>query len=319
MAGRRANYSTSSLSLRACLLIILVAAAGVLGFRALQYRLRGLPTDSAGAAAPIRSGARSAWVNPEFLSGYQNRLSSLLQGQPGTYGVSIYDVGSGASFGTNQDATFRAASVNKLELAISLYRRSVSHQINLDATTVITGDDIQNYGTGTIQLDGPGQTYSYRQLAKLMLQESDNTASYVIGRRLGLTSVEKELTSWGLKQTSMSENLTTPADVMLLLARLQRRELLPAAQTAEILDLLQHTAWTGRLQAGVPDSLRVAHKIGTDINVYNDAAIFLDPSRPYIVVVLSGGTEEDAALAGMTDISGLAYQFEQGLPAAMRK
>ncbi len=287
----------------------------MLGFRALRHQT----ATPVPASAPLRSGVRSIWVDPQVLTSYQNRLTLLLAGQQGAYGVSIYDVNSGASVGVGQDTVLRAASVNKLELAISLYRRSVAHQINLDATTVIAADDIQNYGTGTIQLAGPGQTYSYRELAQLMLQESDNTASYVIGRRLGLDTVQTELGSWGLKHTSMSDNLTTSADVTLLLARLQRDELLPAAQTSEILDLLQHTAWTDRLQSGVPEGLPVAHKIGTDMSVYNDAAVFLDPSRPYIVVVLSGGTEQDAALAGMTGISQLAYQFEQSLPAATRK
>lgn len=232
--------------------------------------------------------------------------------------MATYDLTTGATFGINQDDLFRAASVNKLELAVSLYRRAMARQISLDATTVITADDIQNYGTGIIQSQPPGQSYSYRELARLMLQESDNTASYVIGRRLGLDRVQTEVSSWGLKNTTMVDNQTTASDVVLLLSRLQRGELLPATQTNEIVELLQHTAWNDRLQSGVPATLPVAHKIGTDIGIYNDAALFLDPQHPYIAVVLSGGTEESDALASMMQISRLAYQFEAALPAATR-
>ncbi len=319
-AHRRSNGSgRSSVSWRACLLIAVVAVGAVLAFRAMLHRTTSAPAILSGIPMPNRAASRSLYVDQQFVAGYQERLQALLAGSPGVYGVSVYDITAGTGIGVNQNTVFRAASVNKLELAVSLYRRALAHQIKLDATTIISEDDIQYYGTGTIQLEGPGQTYSFRELAKLMLQESDNTASYVIGRRLGLSSVQAEIATWGLKQTSMTENLTTPADVALLLARLQRRELLPEAQSAEILDLLQHTAWTDRLQTGAPDNLPVAHKIGTDVNVYNDAAVFLDPSRPYIVVVLSGGTEEDAALASMTGISKMAYQFETALPAATKR
>ena len=43
------------------------------------------------------------------------------------------------------------------------------------------------------QLGGPGQSFSYRDLAALMIKESDNTASYVLGQRLGLDSVQRDL------------------------------------------------------------------------------------------------------------------------------
>jgi len=303
----------------AYVLTLLLAGCAVLGFRVWQHshdRAAG-----AGGLAPVVpiSSARAYWVDPQYLAVYQGQLATYLAAQPGKYAVATIDVTTGAGVGINQDLPFRAASVNKLELAISLYRRALSHQINLDATTEIADDEIQNYGTGTIQLQVDGRTFTYRALARLMLEESDNTASFVIGKRVGLDSVQSDLQSWGLKQTSMSDNLTTAHDAALLIARLQRRELLPEQQTSEILYMLQHTAWDDRLVSGVPPSVPVAHKIGTDVEVYNDAALFLDGARPYVAVVLSAGTEEDGALRAMTQISRLTYLFEGGLPAASRK
>ena len=131
-------------------------------------------------------------------------------------------------------------------------------------------------------------------------------------------NVQADLQAWGLKQTSIEDNTTTARDAALVLARLERRELLPEAETSELLDMLRHTVWTDRLQSGVPSWLPVAHKIGTDVQVYNDAALFLDPQHPYIAVVLSSGDEESDALATMTRVSQLVYQFEAGLPAVTR-
>jgi beta-lactamase class A len=151
-----------------------------------------------------------------------------------------------------------------------------------------------------------------------MIEQSDNTAAYVVGKRLGLDSVEQNARSWGLTHTSLSDNLTSAGDVAILLSRLVNRDLLPEQQTQEILRLLQNTVWTDRLQSGVPPSVAVAHKIGTDVGVYNDAAVFLNGNRPYLVVVLSTGTDETGALDTMEALSRMVYQFEGGLPAATR-
>ncbi|HEY8837087.1 MAG TPA: serine hydrolase, partial [Dehalococcoidia bacterium] len=162
----------------AYVLTLLLAGCAVLGFRVWQHS----HDRAAGAAglAPVVpiSSARAYWVDPQYLAVYQGQLATYLAAQPGKYAVATIDVTTDAGVGINQDLPFRAASVNKLELAISLYRRALSHQINLDATTEIADDEIQNYGTGTIQLQGDGRTFTYRALARLMLEESDNTASF---------------------------------------------------------------------------------------------------------------------------------------------
>lgn len=301
-------------SLRNFAVIATLAAGIVLGFRALH------PVSPAGllgsAQAAHGDSTPKLQVDPRFVAQYQSAVESYLTNRPGTYAVMSYDLATGAGVSVNPNNIVRAASVNKLDLLVDLYQRATTKQFDLDATTVIGPDDIQNYGTGTIQLGGPGQTYTYRQLARLMVQESDNTAAFVIGKRIGLDKVQADLQKWGLKQTSMTDNATTVADVTLLLTRLQRRELLPEAQTAELLNLLEHTVWTDRIQSGVPQGMLVAHKIGTDVNVYNDAAIVMNGDHPYIEVILSAGTDEAGALLSMTRISQTVYEFESGLPAA---
>jgi len=304
----------------AYVLLALLSVVAIFSLRAATHRTPQSKTAASTAAArSARIGARPLWVDPQFIDTYQSQIAGYLAGRTGKYGLAAVDITTGKRLGIDQDDVFRAASVNKLELVIDLYRRAAAHAINLDASTVIGPDDVQNYGTGTIQLQGAGQTFTYRELASLMIEQSDNTASYVIGKRLGLDSVQADLQSWGLKQTSIADNYTTATDVALLLSQLQRGDLLPGAEQAEVLGLLQHTLWTDRLQTGVPSDTPVAHKIGTDVGVYNDAALVLNGSRPYIVVVLSAGTEEGDALATMTELSRQVYEFESGLPAVTRE
>ncbi len=315
--GRRSRQAPRALPLRVYLLLAITFGAAVLGVRALGHHPRGegggnpvQPAAAQAAAAP------SLWVDPDTVQRYQSQISSLLAGRDGKYGFVALDLTTGVALLNDPDTQYRAASVNKLPIVIDLYRRAAAGQINLDATTAIADDEIQHYGTGTIQSQGSGQVYSYRDLAKLAIEESDNTAAFVLGKRLGLDSVQRDLQSWGLKATSLAENLTTARDMAVLLSLLAQGKLLPAAATQELLTLMQNTVWTDRLQTGVPATIPVAHKIGTDIDVFNDAAIFLAPNHPYIAVALGAGVGEDDGNNTMAALSRLVYQFEAALPAA---
>ncbi|HZQ36394.1 MAG TPA: serine hydrolase [Dehalococcoidia bacterium] len=314
---RQPREGPRSLPLRVYLLLAITFGAAVLGVRALGHHSRGDGGGSAAQPAPAQAAAApSLWVDPDTVQRYQSQLTSLLAGRGGKYGFVALDLTTGVALLHDPDTQYRAASVNKLPIVIDLYRRAAAGQINLDATTAIADDEIQHYGTGTIQSQGSGQVYSYRDLARLAIEESDNTAAFVLGKRLGLDSVQHDLESWGLKATSLADNLTTARDAAVLLSLLAQQKLLPAAATQELLTLMQNTVWTDRLQSGVPATVRVAHKIGTDVDVFNDAAIFLAPNHPYIAVALGAGVGEDDGNDTMSALSKLTYQFEAALPAA---
>jgi len=317
----RPPATSHPLPLRVYLLLAITFGAAVLGVRALGRRPHGGSSEAASAGAVAAQGAAAAsapasWVDPAVVQRYQAQLSGLLAGRDGKYGFVALDLTTGVALLNDADTQYRAASVNKLPIVIDLYRRAAAGQIDLDATTAIADDEIQHYGTGTIQSQGSGQVYSYRDLAKLAIEESDNTAAFVLGKRLGLDSVQADLQSWGLKATSLVDNLTTARDAAVLLSLLQQHKLLSAAATNEVLAFMQNTVWTDRLQSGVPATIPVAHKIGTDVDVFNDAAIFLAPVHPYIAVALGSGVGEDDGNATLTALSRLVYQFEAALPAA---
>src|SRR5207237_874555 len=155
-------------------------------------------------------------------------------------------------YGTNAQDLFRAASVNKLPILVTVYQRAALGQLNLDQSVTIGDADIQHYGTGTIQIAGAPRTYSIRQLAALMAQLSDNTAAYVLERLLGQTVVQTNLRRWGLNQTSMADNVTTPADAAGLMAALYAGRLLPADASSATLALLEQTVFDERLASGLP-------------------------------------------------------------------
>jgi beta-lactamase class A len=273
------------------------------------------------AAAPsvaVRSGQpapagspRAATIDSRAIS---TKLAADVAGLQGQYGIDVIDLASGSAYGVNAQQSFRAASVNKLPILISLYERAQSGRLNLSQTITLTDADIQHYGTGTIQNPGSPRTYTLADLAALMVKVSDNTAAYVLERFLGQANVQSDIQRWGFTHTSMAGNATTPADAASLAAALYNGRLLSPSGSQAVLNLLQQTAFDDRLAAGLPADVPVAHKIGTDTGIFNDVGIVLLHGRPYAVAVLSEDANEAEADRAYARINTDLLAFERSLP-----
>lgn len=265
------------------------------------------------------SGTRSSEPAPSESLDTRQIESTLRQdtaGLQGSYGIGVIDLATGMAYGVNSSGVFRAASVNKMPILVELYQRAAQGSLNLDQSLALADDDVQHYGTGLIQEPGSARTYTLRELGALMVEASDNTAAYVLERLLGQAAIQATLERFGLLHTSMADNTTTPADAADLFASLYREQLVSHNATQVALTLLQHTLFANRLASGVPAGVPVAHKVGTDAGVYNDAGLVLLQGRPYAVAMLSQDADEHEAEQALARISGDLYRFESSLPAA---
>jgi beta-lactamase class A len=251
---------------------------------------------------------------PVDTQAVQQKLAADLSGLQGHYGVAVVDLASGTSYGVRSLDSFRAASVNKLPILVALYQRAVLGQVNLDRSVAVSDGDIQHYGTGTIQNAGAPRVYTLRQLAALMIQVSDNTAAYILERLLGQSAIQESVQRWGLTHTSMADNATTPADAAEFMASLYADKLLPADGSQAALDLLAQTAFNDRLAGGMPRDVIVAHKVGTDTGIFNDAGVVLLRGRPYSVAVFSEDADQAEADAAYARVNQDLLHYESSLP-----
>jgi beta-lactamase class A len=65
---------------------------------------------------------------------------------------------------------------------------------------------------------------------------------------------------------------------------------------------LTGTIWEDRIPAGVPEGIRVSHKVGTEIGVLADAGIVFAP-KPYVLVIMSKDVLEKEAKQALPEIS----------------
>lgn len=227
------------------------------------------------------------------------------------YSILILDTESDFSVKINEEEIFTAASVNKIPILAALYSEVQAGRVDLDRIITLQETDIQNYGTGSIRYTSPGTTYSIKTLAKLMMQQSDNTAAYILANHIvGMDTIQSLLTSWNMTQTDMINNKTSNADIAFLMKKIYQGNITNVANTKEMLSFFKDGEFEDRIPGKLPSDVTVYHKIGTEIGIMHDVGIVVSPTTKYYIgIMVSDVTDEEATTKLMATVSKLVYDY----------
>ncbi len=231
----------------------------------------------------------------------------------GTFSVFVYELNSNRTFGINETTIFTAASINKIPILASLYYLAGKNEVDLEQQVTLQASDIQDYGTGNIRYESPGTVYSLKTLARRMMEESDNTAAYILGREtIGFAKVQELVNSWGLTQTDMENNKTSPADIVNLLVKMYRGEITDEALTTEMMGFMDDSDFEDRIPALLPSGTKVYHKTGDGEGEIHDVGIIELPNHPFVLGVFSTDiNDETAAKNTIAQIAKLVFDWER--------
>ena len=196
--------------------------------------------------------------------------------------------------------TFTAASINKVPIVATLYYLNNKGGIDLDEQITLQENDIQDYGTGSLRYQKPGQVYTLRTLARLALQQSDNTAAHILGKKIGTDVIQNTINNWGLTQTNMEENKTSPKDMGLLYQKIRNQEVASEALTKELLGFMKDTEIEDRLPRLLPETAVVYHKTGDAVGNMHDVGIITYKDTVFFLGVLTADIGEDEEKAKTT-------------------
>lgn len=241
----------------------------------------------------------------------KNELTNFVKNKPGTYSISFYDFGNKSSFGINDQTMHTAASVNKVPIVAVLYYLVQNKKMNLDSKIVLQQADIQDYGTGSIRYQPVGTNYSLKTLARLALQQSDNTAAHILAQRIGPDKIQERIEKWGLTQTSIDDNKTTTADLALLFKKLYTGKLVNAQLTKELLSFLKDTTFEDRLPIALPANTTVYHKTGDAVGSIHDCGIIEKKDSAFFLCVLTTDIQDEPTTKKtIGEIAKRAYYFD---------
>ncbi len=129
-----------------------------------------------------------------------DRLAKQFRGRLGFYAK---DLSSGIEYSWNPDQRFPLASVFKLLVMIELYRQAAAGRLQLHHRRRLP-DDISTHGSGVLKKREGAVELSLREYCRLMMVRSDNMATDLLIRTVGLGPVNQFLETEGFKSTRVS-------------------------------------------------------------------------------------------------------------------
>lgn len=143
----------------------------------------GAPAAGAPDGPPLAQPPR--WTGP-FLE----RIAQLDQRMPGRLGVYVKDLESGLVASYRGDERWYLASMVKVPVAIAVLRRVEAGTLALDTRVRLLASDYVD-GAGPTNRHPPGTSLEVRYLLEQMLVHSDNTASDLLIRLVGIEAVNQ--------------------------------------------------------------------------------------------------------------------------------
>jgi beta-lactamase class A len=222
----------------------------------------------------------------------QARVRAALAGFPGTVSLFAKNLDTGETFGLDPDRRVRSASTIKLPILVEAHAQVAEGRLAwTDGLTL--RDDQKAEGAGVLRELSDGLALTLRDAVSLMIVISDNTATNMVLDRVTTDAVNARLAALGLSSTRSLKKIggtgastaaaepvnqgfgigvTTAREMVVLLERLERGEIVSAAASKEMVDLLkrqQHHDGIGRSLRGVP----VASKPGALDRLRSDVGI----------------------------------------------
>jgi beta-lactamase class A len=211
-----------------------------------------------------------------------------------TPGIFAIDPKSGAYVDYNGNREFPAASMIKVPVLVALLNAIDRGEIDADKVLTMR-QDLVGGGSGHLQWRPVGTKLPLSQVTELMIIISDNTATNMIIDLLGGKQVvNKKFVSWGLKRTSISNwlpdldgtNKTSPYDLVYLLARVDRGEILSPVSRARMFQIMERTKTRTLLPQGLPPGTKISHKTGDIGSMVGDTGLITEVGGgKYIIAI----------------------------------
>lgn len=257
----------------------------------------------------------------------QRTLAALAGGTNARWGVYVKCLETGEEASIDAERRLETMSVIKLPILAALLEQVSAGRRSLDERVTVTAGDVQG-GTGIIRMLDIGAQLTLRDLATLMINVSDNTATEMILSRVGGPEpVNRLMERYGLDTrlevgtikewfdayTSAANpaafhnddkvhlGLSSARDMGKLLEMMVRGQVVNQAASSQMMQMMRQQLYASRLPRDLPFAYRMPHKTG-DYAPYlqNDVGIIESGGRHIVVVVFASHHTGDGVLLDQT-------------------
>jgi beta-lactamase class A len=242
---------------------------------------------------------------------------------PGCENVSVYflDPVRRRAYGVNEDTKYTPASLFKLPIMLALLKQAELDGSLLERELTVLPSYLSDYSHAIVTRHSVSVTKSYSidSLLSSMILFSDNTAlkaleAYLsIDRYRMLNQVYRDF-HFDVRKILESEDNMSPKEYARFLVALQTASYLDPVFSEKALSLLEQSDFKQGLAANLPRTIKVAHKFGergyldNDTLQLHDCGIIYHPSSPYILCVMTRGTNIRDQTNAIASISSAVFK-----------
>lgn len=249
---------------------------------------------------------------------FEKKLDSLVKSHNFPIGIAFLDLKSGSKYLVNEDISFPTASAIKIEILSELFEQASKSNFKLTDQIEIK---MRVGGSGILQyFDYTNLKLSYYNLALLMIQQSDNTATNILIDKLGMDEINNTIQRYGLTNTKLQrvmmdfearerglDNISTPRDKLLLLEKIYKGKIVSKESCEKMLDLLS-VEKSSPLAKNINSDFKIAGKGGGIPGVRCEMGIFYFDTFDYILVVMTNELpEQELGDKVISEISTIIY------------
>lgn len=208
--------------------------------------------------------------------------------------------------------SMETASVMKLPILLCVLQGCERGEYQLGEEIQYLAEDYVE-GSGVLQNLTPGIRLPFKDVLMLMITVSDNLATNMVLRTIGVERVNQWCSEHGLSDTTIYRNISFDVpeplahssvyDLVTMLKGLYYAEILQAAWRDVALDILGRQQYNTLLTREMPYALisdnedappkvRVLSKSGSLTGVRNDAGLVLTPWGDYAIAIMSEGSQD---------------------------
>ncbi|MCW5849833.1 MAG: serine hydrolase [Anaerolineae bacterium] len=248
----------------------------------------------------------------------------------GVFGVAAHDWATGERLARHGDRPFLTASVVKVPILIGALDRVQHGVFSLDQRFELEpGDSVA--GSGLLKEFDPGVSLTLKDYLTAMIVISDNTATNLVLRVVGIPALNDYLASLGLVHTRSHRPVrsdgplpgehrgigtTTPQEMLTLLDGLVGQTLLTPELCDLAVSILKRQQYTEAIPRYLPSGVGVANKVGMVHDVRADVGILFPADRaPITLAVLSDSltdrrySVDNPGWIGIARIAKTVYDF----------
>lgn len=231
-------------------------------------------------------------------------------------GLFVTDLMTGNTVQINPDKSFKAASVAKIPVAMTVLHLVTEGAISLDDLVTYQRETDYAEGAGSLRYElKDGDQVPVRYLLDRMIRVSDNVAWNMLERYIGAGTINQYAMSQGVRTPyTATNNRLTPRDVNTLLLRLDGLQAgISPELTRWLIDLMATTVYRDRIPAKLPETAYVAEKVGTLEDVVHDVGLVYAPDRSFAITVMTENIPEREAANLIADLAARVYWYEDWL------